>query len=207
MLPEASINPFYVSPLKVESKSLWTKDLSGTTRFGIRGKNAAVVLEKFGLTLPDKINTCIDYEWGLSVLRVGRTEYWLCSNTVSESVNNKSIDAEKIQALVAELIAAAKGFSHCYFLPLQHSHAHLAMRNPRVQDVLAKLCAIDLSPEALDTAPGVGAVVQTSIAKTNVVIALHNQADIPCFSIFCDSANVSYLWESIVDAEQEFIYI
>lgn len=87
-----------------------------------------------------------------------------------------------------------------YLLPRQDSHAWLLLTGEHVAAVMAKLCGVDLRPEAFPP----GAVAQTSAARINVIVINLGEGDLPCFQLLCDRASAHYFWDALLDAMAEF---
>ncbi|MCH2338996.1 MAG: sarcosine oxidase, partial [Pseudomonas sp.] len=87
-----------------------------------------------------------------------------------------------------------------YLLPRQDSHAWLLLTGAHVSEVMAKLCGVDLRPQAF--APG--SVAQTSAARISVIVIHAPIAELPALHIFCDRASACYFWDALLDAMAEF---
>ena len=87
-----------------------------------------------------------------------------------------------------------------YLLPRQDSHAWLVLTGTCQTEVMAKLCGVDLSPQAF----AVGQVAQTSAARVNVIVTNLPLGEVPCLHLLCDRASVHYFWGALLDAMQEF---
>jgi sarcosine oxidase subunit gamma len=65
---------------------------------------------------------------------------------------------------------------------------------------MAKLCAVDLSPEVFP----VGKVAQTSVARINAIVINVSDLQTQKLNILCDRAAALYLWQVLQDAISEF---
>ena len=90
--------------------------------------------------------------------------------------------------------------SACYPLYCQDSHAWFTLTGAHLPETLAKVCGVDLREAAFP----LGSIAQTSAARINVIVIHHEVYGIPCFSVLCDSAAAEYLWDSLLDAMNEF---
>ncbi len=70
----------------------------------------------------------------------------------------------------------------------------IRLHGPRVRDLLAKGCGLDLHPRAF----GPGRCAQTRLAKANVI--LHQLDDAPTFDVYVERSFADYLWHWIADA-------
>jgi len=163
-------------------------DLSVHPRCGFRGARAADHLQAAGLTLPDQPNRATCSQSGELVLRLSPNEYWVLDNLLDPG------------AKFGTLNKLACPEDQCYPLFCQNSHTWLAMTGNALAQTMAKVCGVDLRPQAFP----VGAVVQTSVALVLAIIVHHEINQLPVFSILSDSASTEYLWESLLDAMQEF---
>ena len=180
---------------KLENRGL--EDYSGHRRIGLRGKGTVDRLYEAGFSLPLAINKCTTHPGGFVLQCVGGHEFWLIST-------NRIFSAEQRQTV--EILNSIDNGTEAFFdLPLQHSHACFAMRESSLSGIFprafAKLCAIDLGPDAFIS----GDLVQTSVAKVSAVISKSEIDGQTLYLIQCDSAYACYLWTSIDSALKEFI--
>jgi len=164
-------------------------DLSNLTRVGFRGADAAEYLQARHFELPAVPNHCLVQDDGSRVARLSQTEYFLLGSLQDAGARLQTLEADW------QLCASA-----CYLLPHQDSHAWLLLTGEYVSSVMAKVCGVDLRPQAF--APG--AVAQTSVARINALVINGSQTDLPLFHILCDRASAEYLWGALLDAMQEF---
>jgi len=87
-----------------------------------------------------------------------------------------------------------------YLLPRHDSHCWLALTGNHASACLAKLCAIDMRINKFEN----GEVAQTSLARVNAIILRHDLGRTPCFYILSDVSSTEFLWDSLLDAMQEF---
>ncbi|MDR3323623.1 MAG: hypothetical protein LBS89_05410 [Zoogloeaceae bacterium] len=163
-------------------------DLTHLPRLGLRGKGTAAFLETLGYRLPAAPNQLLTQADGGMLLRLSASEYLLLGSLADKG--------EKIRALEQNLPEQAD----LYFLPRQDSHACFLLAGPRIFEVMAKLCGVDLRPDAFL----VGAIAQTSVARLNAIVAHTGGADTPVFHLLFDRAASVYFWDALLDAMQEF---
>ncbi|MFC3609445.1 sarcosine oxidase subunit gamma [Stutzerimonas tarimensis] len=164
-------------------------DLTCLARVGFRGAAAAEHLKIRGFLLPDAPNRALTQADGSHVARLSQTEYLLLGSL-----------ADGGERIAGEERGWQFGASANYLLPRQDSHAWLMLTGEWISQVMAKLCAVDLRPEAFPR----GSVAQTSAARINVIIVNAGPAELPCFQLLCDRASVDYFWDVLLDAMGEF---
>jgi sarcosine oxidase subunit gamma len=128
--------------------------LAPAARFILQGERAAraAAAQAFGLSLPEE--ACRAHAEG------GRAALWLGPD--EQLLLAPAGEAERIQA---ELGAALQGVAHSLVDVSQRQQA-LALSGPRVRDLLASGCPLDLDPESFP----VGMCVRTLFAKAEVVL-------------------------------------
>lgn len=164
-------------------------DLTDLPRVGFRGIDAAAFLISHGYQLPEAPNRALTQEDGSLVARLSQTEYLLLG---SLSDRGKRIAAEEAGWQLSD--------QGNYLLPRQDSHAWLQLSGRHVAEVMAKVCGVDLRPEAFP----VGAVAQTSAARLNVIVINAGTGELPRFHILCDRASLDYFHSAMLDAMDEF---
>jgi sarcosine oxidase subunit alpha len=83
---------------------------------------------------------------------------------------------------------------------LTHGRALLRLRGQRCADLLAKVCAIDLSD---DVTPN-GSAFRTSVAKLVTDVVRDDQAGVPGYLLHCERSSGQYLCDALLDAAAEF---
>ncbi|WP_275626732.1 sarcosine oxidase [Pseudomonas sp. 273] len=164
-------------------------DLSNLPRAGFRGADAAAYLQARGYALPEAPNRALRQADGGLVARLSQTEYLLLGSLHDGGAR---VAGEEAAWLLDD--------SANYLLPRQDSHAWLQLSGEHYAAVMAKLCGVDLRPQAF----GPGAVAQTSAARINVIVINAGGDDLPNLQILCDRASVQYFWEALLDAMAEF---
>ena len=164
-------------------------DLTDLSRVGFRGGHSAEYLRSRGFALPDAPNRAVIQADGSLVARLSQSEYLLLGSP--EDQGQRLADEEARW----ELDHQAK-----YLLPRQDSHAWFQLTGEHPSEVMAKLCGVDLSPQAFTP----GAVAQTSAARINVIVINAGSARQASLHILCDRASQAYFQEALLDAMEEF---
>jgi sarcosine oxidase subunit alpha len=81
-----------------------------------------------------------------------------------------------------------------------HGRAMLRLSGERAPDLLAKVCAIDLSD---DVTPD-GAALRTSVARLVTDLVRDDQDGTVSYLLHCERSSGQYLWEALLDAGAEF---
>lgn len=183
---EAEANSSFDSHRQAEHAGLL--DFSLMPRAGFRGLRVLDQLRSAGLPIPETHNQAVASELGEWILRLGPKEYWILGSL------------QDAGARVETLKGAIPPNTDCYPLYCQDSHAWLALTGAHLPAIMAKLCGVDLSKATFPP----GAIAQTSVARINAIVVHHTLAKLPCFSLMFDSAAAEYLWDSLLDAVQEF---
>ena len=164
-------------------------DLSEVPRVGFRGRQSAEYLSARGFELPDAPNRAVTQADGSHVARLSQTEYLVLGSL-----------ADRGQRIADEEARWELDHSANYLLPRQDSHAWLQLSGIHIDQVMAKLCGVDLRLQAF----AAGAVAQTSAARINVIVINVGSQEVPTFQILCDSASVEYFKGAMLDAMGEF---
>lgn len=164
-------------------------DLCNLPRVGFRGSDAAAYLQARGYQLPAVPNQALAQADGGLVARLSQTEYLLLGS-LGDSGHRTQCE-ERDWSLGPQAV---------YLLPRQDSHAWLLLTGSHAPQVMAKLCGVDLRPEAFAE----GAVAQTSVARINAMVINAPVDGLPAFHLLCDRASCAYLWDVLLDAMAEF---
>lgn len=164
-------------------------DLTNLARVGFRGLDAAQYLAAQGFTLPEKPNTLIMQSDGSQVARLSATEYMILGGL--QDFGERIAQLERHWVMDDQLN---------YLLPRQDSHACFQMTGAYLVPIMAKLCAVNLSPEVFT----IGQVVQSSVARINAIVMNVSDEKTSTFNILCDRTMALYLWDVLLDAMQEF---
>ncbi|MCI3945205.1 sarcosine oxidase [Pseudomonas syringae] len=172
------------------SVSLCTlEDLTDLARAGFRGTQTAEYLTSRGFSLPDAPNRAVTQPDGSHVARLSQTEYLLLGSRLDQG-----------QRIADEEARWEQDHSANYLLPREDSHAWLQLSGSCIAQVMAKLCGVDLRPQAF----GPGSVAQTSAARINVIVINLGVEAAPCVQILFDRASLAYFKSAMLDAMTEF---
>ena len=164
-------------------------DLTDVPRVGFRGAQSADYLRQRGFVLPDAPNRAVTQADGSHIARLSSTEYFLLGSL-----------ADAGQRIADEEARWELDHSANYLLPRHDSHAWIQLSGHQLPALMAKLCGVDLRPEAF----GPGAVAQTSAARINVIVINLGGDTAPTFQILFDRASHAYFLGAVNDALQEF---
>jgi len=165
-------------------------DLSLLPRTGLKGRGAPDLLASLLTHLPQMPNHALTNSDGTVVARLSNEEFLILGPLDFDSHVVREIDT-------ATNSASEKA---AYPLPRADSHCLFALIGAKAADAMAKLCAVDLRTHKFPP----GAIAQTSIARGNGIIISHEFGPEPGFFILCDAASTEYLWNSIIDAIDEY---
>jgi len=185
---EGAIAGAYHGDEQAQARRCGLVDLTPLARTGFRGNNAAAHLQNAGWPVPAQPNQLAQTAAGELVLRLSQREFWVLGALADAG------------AAIDVLNAAPRPDTACYPLFCRDSHAWLLLSGEHCAAVMAKLCGVDLRVAAFAE----GSIAQTSVARINAIIASHRVNGVPAFSILCDSGYLSYLWDVLLDAMDEF---
>jgi sarcosine oxidase subunit gamma len=164
-------------------------DLTDLARVGFRGGDSAAYLQERGYRLPALPNQALRQDDGSWVARLSASEYLLLGSFADQGAR-----------VAAEEQAWVQDARRNYLLPRQDSHAWLQLSGEHCSAVMAKLCGVDLRPQAF----AVGAVAQTSAARINVIVVNVGSDQLPALQLLFDRASLAYFQEAVLDAMGEF---
>jgi sarcosine oxidase subunit gamma len=164
-------------------------DLTQVSRVGFRGVDSAAYLLARGFILPDAPNRAVAQADGSQVARLSQTEYLILGSL-----------RDRGERIADEEARWEMDHSANYLLPREDSHAWLQLSGDSIAQVMAKLCGVDLRPQAFEP----GAVAQTSAARINVIVINSGSGLTPAFQILCDRASLEYFTGAMLDAMGEF---
>lgn len=161
-------------------------DLTALPRFGLKGPGSADWLAGQGLDLP-RINR-IGQVGGLRLLRLGTENFVLLADS----------DGPAIERLAGAWTAdeGTRGYpSWC-----EEGWAWIRLFGPRLQEAMAKLCAVDLRPGRF----GSEDVAQTRVAQIEAVIFRSHAIDGPAFDILFEMTASAFFARAVHEAAREF---
>ena len=88
----------------------------------------------------------------------------------------------------------------CFRVARDETSCWLLLTGAHASSMLAKVCAVDLRPQAF--APD--AIAQTNVARLNVIVIRGDIGPVPAFDLITDIASAVYLWDALLDAMAEY---
>jgi hypothetical protein len=163
--------------------SLRLETPGSVARLGVKGPDAAQLLEQLALPVPALPNRCsrLDparHAGGGRCLRLGSTEFLL------EQDGGDSALLELRQALTTTPLRA---------WPALRCDRSLVLRGPDPGRVLLQLCDFDFA--TLETTPDIA--VMTLMAEISVILVRDNDTAVPGIRIWCDPGYGDYLHDCL----------
>ena len=186
-MSEQRDNPFE-SPLggATYEGAISIKDFTNKRRWGFRGKDAATTLRAEGWSLPYAPNQVILANEQTLVMALSQREFWFLDTRMEAPCKDARDDAFT---------------DGMYPLFCQNSHAWFVVNGDQTSEMMAKLCGVDLSPDAFK----VGDVAQTQMALINCIVARHELDGSDVFSLLVDQSYAEYALEALLDARAEYL--
>ncbi len=177
-------------------------DLSTMPRTGFKGAGAPAWAANQRVKLPKLPNTAVTQKDGLVVAKLSHQELLIVSNimgsaTSIDRLNRKHLNREHSNK---EHLSKQTLAPQTYSLPRADSHSWLAVTGNAAAEMFSKICGVDLRVHKFAH----NQVAQTSVAKINGVILRHDLATTPCFYILSDITSTEFLWDSLLDAMEEY---
>ena len=159
-------------------------DLSAMSRVGYRGADVESWCEsQYGITCP-RINRSALTKEGLLIVRLSSTEILVLEDPKAKP------DLE----VILDNVPAA------YILPRQDSHHCFMLLGQHCASMFSKMCAVDLRYHKFQEMH----VAQTIMARVSVIIVRRDMGETPAYYVLVDSSLAEYMWDSMLDAMQEF---
>ena len=152
-------------------------DLTPLPRFGLKGRGSAAWLEAQGRSLPH-INQIAD-----GVLRLGNEDLVVIK------------DADDLRA-TWQAASAPKGYNAWR----EETWAWMHLSGPRLDDLMAKICPVDLSSAAFPE----GTIAQTRVGYVEAITWRHTYEGRPGFAVFFDIAATAFFANAVATAAREF---
>lgn len=165
-------------------------DLSALPRIGFKGRDALDWLRRLGFDCGGTPNRTYPQSNGVLVAVLAPTEVLLLSPLASPVLTLADLAGE---------CSLDDGIRR-YPVPRADTNFEFMVSGRKAAEMFAKLCGVDLRPAAF----GNDAIAQTSVARSNTIIVRVNVDALPAYRILGDSASAEYMWESLVDAMDEF---
>ncbi|MBT6542847.1 MAG: hypothetical protein HOL77_01960 [Rhodobacteraceae bacterium] len=152
-------------------------DLTDAPRFGLKGRGSADWVASQGRALPE-VNRISD-----GLLRLGKEDLVVI------------VGADALRA-VWHAASAPKGYNAWR----EETWAWLHLSGPRLEDLMAKICPVDLSTRAF----GEGQIAQTRVGYVEAILWRDTHGGQPGFSVFFDIAATAFFANAITTAMTEF---
>jgi heterotetrameric sarcosine oxidase gamma subunit len=130
-------------------------------------------------------------EHGVLVIGAGPGE-WLALGPPGTARELADRLRERLRAAAAEALVTV--------IDLTHGRALMRLTGERAADLLAKVCAIDLS----DAVTPDGAAFRSSVARLVTDVVRDDLEGARSYLLHCETSSGAYLWEALLDAGGEF---
>lgn len=167
-------------------------DLSTMPRTGFKGSGAPAWAASQKVKLPKLPNTAVTQKDGSVVAKLSHQELLIVSDLMGSATSIERLNKEHLSNSVLA--------PQTYSLPRADSHSWLAVTGKAAAEMFSKICAVDLRVHKFAH----NQVAQTSVAKINGVILRHDLATTPCYYLFSDITSTEFLWDSLMDAMEEY---
>ena len=177
-------------------------DLSTMPRTGFKGAGAPAWAASQRVKLPKLPNTAVTQKDGSVVAKLSHQELLIVSNIMGSATSIDRLNREHLNREHSneEHLSKQTLAPQTYSLPRADSHSWLAVTGNAAAEMFSKICGVDLRVHKFAH----NQVAQTSVAKINGVILRHDLATTPCFYILSDITSTEFLWDSLLDAMEEY---
>jgi sarcosine oxidase subunit gamma len=169
-------------------------DLSPLPRWGLKGAGTHDWLRGQAVPVPEANNRAVTPETGGLVARLSDSEALLLAGLEGST---EPIDVFRAAWNAARRAGARPGG---YPVPRGDSHAWFRLTGAEAATALAKLCAVDLRPQAFESL----AVAQTQMALVNAIVIRDDLGGTLAYHLLTDFASADYLWGALTDAIVEY---
>ena len=164
-------------------------DLTPLPRVGFKGWNIGPWLADAGAEMGEASNRSYMQADGTRLARLSPGEALVLADRAGNGPLIESLDR-------AWSMAAADG---CFRVARDETSCWLLLTGVHAASMLAKVCAVDLRPQAF----AAGAIAQTNVARLNAIVIHGDIGPVPAFDLLADSASAVYLWDALLDAMAE----
>lgn len=165
-------------------------DLSPLARVGYKGRRALDWARGHGVTIGDNNNIAYRQPDGELAARLADTEVVVIDTLVGTGALPHRIESEwTMDNADGGYLVNRQGANFWFMVTGRHAAA-----------MLAKVCGVDLRPAKF----AVGAIAQTSVARTNCIVIRADLGGTLAFHVMGDSASAEYQWGCMLDAMEEF---
>ena len=173
-----------------QAESLGLADLTPFPRIGFKGWNIAPWLAGNGAEMGEASNRAYRQADGTRIARLAPGEALVLADRGGAGPLIQTLDGAWSMAEADGCFRVARDETSCWLL-LTGAHA---------PSMLAKVCAVDLRPQAF--APD--AIAQTNVARLNVIVIRGDLGPVPAYDLITDLASAVYLWGALLDAMAEY---
>ena len=173
-----------------QAESLGLADLTSFPRIGFKGWNIVPLLAGAGAEMGEASNRAYRQADGTRIARLAPGEALVLADRSGAGPLIQTLDEAWSMAEADGCFRVARDETSCWLL-LTGAHA---------PSMLAKVCAVDLRPQAF--APD--AIAQTNVARLNVIVIRGDIGPVPAFDLITDLASAVYLWGALLDAMAEY---
>ncbi len=153
-------------------------DLSCLDKAGIKGPEAARLLESLGIAVPPQANAWTGLPGDGMIARLGRTEFFLEDGESGDT---------------ASRLRDALGTGIAGVYPVIRQDAGIALVGRRVNELLVQTCNVNFQELGSESRT----VVMTMMVGVAVLVIRQDRQSLPGFRIWCDSTYAPYLWETL----------
>ena len=173
-----------------QAQALGLADLTPLPRIGFKGWNIAPWLGGAGAEMGEASNRAYAQVDGTRIARLAPGEALVLAGRTGEGALVETLDA-------AWSMAEADG---CYRVARDETSCWLLLTGAHAPAMLAKVCAVDLRPQAFAPSD----IAQTNVARLNVIVIRGDIGAVPAFDLVTDVASAVYLWGALLDAMAEY---
>jgi sarcosine oxidase subunit gamma len=173
-----------------QARMLGLADLTPLPRVGFKGWNIGPWLAAQGAKVGDASNRAYPQADGTRIARLAPSEVIVLGDRLGDGPLVESLDK-------AWAMEAADG---CFRVAREEASCCLLICGGHAVDMFAKICAVDLRPDAFKP----NAIAQTNIARLNAIVVRDDIGAVPAFDLLTDIASAAYLWDALLDAMDEY---
>ena len=173
-----------------QAESLGLADLTSFPRIGFKGWNIVPWLAGAGAEMGEASNRAYPQADGTRIARLAPGEALVLADRSGAGPLIQTLDEAWSMAEADGCFRVARDETSCWLL-LTGAHA---------PSMLAKVCAVDLRPQAF----AADAIAQTNVARLNVIVVRGDIGQVPAYDLITDLASAVYLWGALLDAMAEY---
>ena len=171
------------------AEALGLADLTPLPRIGFKGWNIGPWLAQAGAEMGEASNRAYPQADGTRIARLAPGDALVLADRAGRGPLIESLRH-------AWSMADADG---CFHVARQETSCWLLLTGAHAASMLAKVCAVDLRPQAF----AADAIAQTNVARLNAIVIRGDIGAVPAFDLLADSASAVYLWGALLDAMAE----